>query len=1093
MAAQISAAGSNLGNYVTRQGETTRAVNDTTAALARQAAGWKALGEAGRQAHLNAQAAARLGSLSSTGAAPSTSQAGRAPRVDEIRNLTFQAGDILSSAASGASPAMILMQQGPQIAQVFGPGGASITGMFKAAGDAATSLAARIGIVGGALGGLTAAAVTAIVAQQSYSSSQRELAQSLAGVGRASGTTVAEVNAMASANAAAAGLSTRQYRELAGVYASTGRIGREMFDGLARTAKDFAATTGQDLADVAQMQAQAFADPSRGADMLNEKLGFLNDRTRETIQRLQAQGDRLGAQRVLLDAYSSSLQKASDLTSGWARITTTAGNAISSFWDTIGQKVDRVLTGGNLDQQLADAQRWAQDARTQRESWLGSLSPGRTADELEAAEANLRRIQALVDQRNKANERASANRNSLVIGDLVRSFDPSRQELKKTEDAAEQLRKAISVPVRWGLDLAQLAAAEQLFQRLSRLARTTADDIARFGDVSVAASVRAAEFNNRTVGFSPVAKEVARGQQRYLDELQARGIDPNGLSSAQIRADYEGRIANADSRDLASLTKSRDEALQNALTREGLARELQLDTDRIKKETYNNSSGRYAISINQVPDRYRDMVYHAANRYGLNADFFASLIKQESGFNPNALSKAGAQGMGQLMPDTARGLGVRNVWDPDENLDASARLLSQLMRQYNQREDLTMIGYNAGPRRVQRFLASGEDISTLPKETQKYIPAITTRPPGLDEQLKAERERTAALELQNRAVQNSTELYGRDAVALEARNAADERLQRDMLAGIPITDEYRKSVYASALATAQASRALASTRLGADLRFEREQLGRTDSEQAAYSRARSAFGDVSSPAAQAAIQQAQLNDNLKQTKDLAKEAFSGFASDMMRGATAAEALNNALQRIIDKLLNKSIDALVSGLFDGIGGGSRGLPTMAQGGYGPDMPSAASAASFFSTISKFFGFADGGYTGAGGRFEPAGIVHRGEYVFDAASVSRVGVGYLEALRGRLRGYADGGYVGPADYPAMPAGAPAPANNNQPAAGPTFIAQITSQSTGDEQADQRAAEANAKAMRAEFERMWMATAQQQMRPGGMLHAAGARRTA
>ncbi|KQP16539.1 hypothetical protein ASF26_01505 [Methylobacterium sp. Leaf93] len=67
--------------------------------------------------------------------------------------------------------------------------------------------------------------------------------------------------------------------------------------------------------------------------------------------------------------------------------------------------------------------------------------------------------------------------------------------------------------------------------------------------------------------------------------------------------------------------------------------------------------------------------------------------------------------------------------------------------------------------------------------------------------------------------------------------------------------------------------------------------------------------------------------------------------------------------------------------------------------------------FLAFAKIFFGFADGGYTGAGMRLEPAGIVHRGEYVIDRASVVRIGIGTLDAIRKGARGYADGGYVIP----------------------------------------------------------------------------------
>lgn len=70
--------------------------------------------------------------------------------------------------------------------------------------------------------------------------------------------------------------------------------------------------------------------------------------------------------------------------------------------------------------------------------------------------------------------------------------------------------------------------------------------------------------------------------------------------------------------------------------------------------------------------------------------------------------------------------------------------------------------------------------------------------------------------------------------------------------------------------------------------------------------------------------------------------------------------------------------------------------------------ALAAAGTVAVMAALGGFAEGGYTGAGGKYQPAGVVHRGEYVFDAASTSRIGVGTLERIRS---GYADGGYVGP----------------------------------------------------------------------------------
>ena len=119
-----------------------------------------------------------------------------------------------------------------------------------------------------------------------------------------------------------------------------------------------------------------------------------------------------------------------------------------------------------------------------------------------------------------------------------------------------------------------------------------------------------------------------------------------------------------------------------------------------------------------VPERYRTLVTAAALANGLQPLLLAALLRSESGFDPNAVSSAGAQGIAQLMPGTARGLGVTDPFDPAQAVPAAARLLSGHVRTFGS-VALALAAYNAGPGAVARF----GGIPPYP-ETQAYVARI---------------------------------------------------------------------------------------------------------------------------------------------------------------------------------------------------------------------------------------------------------------------------------------------------------------------------------------------------------------------------------
>jgi len=104
-----------------------------------------------------------------------------------------------------------------------------------------------------------------------------------------------------------------------------------------------------------------------------------------------------------------------------------------------------------------------------------------------------------------------------------------------------------------------------------------------------------------------------------------------------------------------------------------------------------------------VKPPFRELVEAAAARYSVDADLITSVIAVESNFDPKALSRKNARGLMQLLPETAARLGVQNIYDPQENIDAGTRYLRELLQKYNNDLVLTLAAYNAGPERVQQY------------------------------------------------------------------------------------------------------------------------------------------------------------------------------------------------------------------------------------------------------------------------------------------------------------------------------------------------------------------------------------------------------
>jgi hypothetical protein len=122
------------------------------------------------------------------------------------------------------------------------------------------------------------------------------------------------------------------------------------------------------------------------------------------------------------------------------------------------------------------------------------------------------------------------------------------------------------------------------------------------------------------------------------------------------------------------------------------------------------------------PSRYDELIEKYAGQYRLDPFLIRAMIVQESNYNPRAVSRKGARGLMQLMPETASRLGVRDIFDPDENIRGGIRHMRALLDMFGNDLVLSLAAYNAGENLVQR-------VRRVPNiaETRGYVRSITSR------------------------------------------------------------------------------------------------------------------------------------------------------------------------------------------------------------------------------------------------------------------------------------------------------------------------------------------------------------------------------
>ena len=157
-----------------------------------------------------------------------------------------------------------------------------------------------------------------------------------------------------------------------------------------------------------------------------------------------------------------------------------------------------------------------------------------------------------------------------------------------------------------------------------------------------------------------------------------------------------------------------------------------IDTNQLTLEDLNNLKSMAGLTVGGADSKYtrnnpsrieiENAIESASKKFGVDANLIRSIIKQESNFNPNAKSGAGAMGLMQLMPFNCNGL--KNPYDVQENIDRGTSMIKDALDKYKN-IDMALMSYNAGSGTMQRRgVTSPDDLYKMPAETQNYVTKI---------------------------------------------------------------------------------------------------------------------------------------------------------------------------------------------------------------------------------------------------------------------------------------------------------------------------------------------------------------------------------
>ncbi|MGV2132770.1 phage tail length tape measure family protein [Agrobacterium vitis] len=994
------------------------------------------------------------------------------------QNLMYQVFDTGQSAALGMPLAMVAMQQGPQVIQMYaGQGG--VNAALKDLGTIAANAGRLITPLSVSIGGLATVAAVGAAAWSGYLSSIKEVETAANGLGRAVAGSATSMEASAQAGAASAGISVKAARSMEAAFLRTGRIGNENYEGLISISKDFAATIGTDAASAGQALADLFADPAKAAQTLYQQYGLIDAATAKQATNLAAQNRQSEAQAVLLKALPPQLASAAEATTALGRAWNAVSTESSNAFDWIGKTVDKAAGIKTLAERIASLRnqlsvggptgrgaRGADKIQAELDALLAQQASEQAAEaERQRKAAEIRKSQAALGAADAVPANADvAQRQSLTnsiaamqSGLTIQSLSPEdRAKLTVGIEAQTRALDALNNRQSRAIELDRLDIQIQNERNpLVRADLTAQQTRLRLADQQMSAdqvSAAAAQARNRVIQETIASSQTQAADMASEIAVRARlaaQVAAGTLTGAQAQTQMESEIqlrpliaaaAKAEGKEKEQLLAVIEQLRSGYSGLAAAQREANVASYLRDQKTGNDRLG-FQIGIAGKSQ---------TEQASLLAQYDAELKIRELGLEASSAQanqiRRGASAQAQMNAELSR---TSEAWSSIRKSSESAI-------------DGIVDGLSSGD-------ISGA-LEGISKDIQKTVLDLAVKNP-LKNALTGSNYGTLADVGGVKGVASNL-LGDSKSVGSMAVTAGTVMINGGVAAGVansaqPLSqaaianDNSPSSIARYAQAIKQVESGNNYTQLGPITKSGDRAYGAYQVMGANIpSWTKETLGQqltpsqfLADPTAQDKVFAKYFGQSLSKygnANDAASVWFSG--RPMSQAGNAADVLGTTTPAYVQKFnaaLGQTTQVTASanqnlGTFgNGLGQLGNGLTNLISGGGNAGAAGGGSQnifgglASSFSkgttnlmsslfggsvdptsifwrpntTFSSFLGFDSGGYTGAGGRKEPAGVVHKGEVVWSQDDVARAGgAATVDAMRLGYRGYDKGGVVG-----------------------------------------------------------------------------------